>query len=347
MIDGKSILITGGTGSFGQKFTAEIFAKYKPREIIVFSRDEFKQSEMAKRFPPGKFPIRYFIGDIRDKERLLRAFNQVDYVVHAAALKQVPALESNPFEAVKTNILGAQNIVEAALDRNVKKVVALSTDKAVNPVNLYGATKLAMEKIVIAANAYVRYRDISFAVVRYGNVVGSRGSVIPFFCDLIRDGARELPITDPRMTRFWITLDQGVALVLEALKTAGGGEILIPKIPSMKVVDLVGALPYRCTCKTVGIRPGEKLHESMVGEDEGRNTVDRGDHYAVLPQFSIHHKPSPQSRQGKPVPEGFFYSSDSNQQWLGVDELRGMIAEFTEALAFSNPVQPPASRLVA
>jgi UDP-N-acetylglucosamine 4,6-dehydratase len=348
MIDGKSILITGGTGSFGQKFTSEIFAKFKPREVVIFSRDEFKQSEMAKRFPPGKFPIRYFIGDIRDKERLLRAFTYIDYVVHAAALKQVPALESNPFEAVKTNILGAQNIVEAALDREVKKVVALSTDKAVNPINLYGATKLAMEKIMIAANAYVRFRDISFSVVRYGNVVGSRGSVIPFFCDLIRQGVRELPITDPRMTRFWITLDQGVSLVFEALKTAGGGEVLIPKIPSMKVVDLVGALPCPCTCKTVGIRPGEKLHESLVGEDEGRNTVDRGDHFAVLPQFSFHHKPSKFSKRGRPVPTGFCYSSDSNRQWLDVDQLRGMIADYTDDIPFRGAaVHAPVSQLVA
>jgi len=239
MIEGKSVLITGGTGSLGQKLTETLFAKAKPREVVIFSRDEFKQFEMAKRFSPSKYPIRYFIGDIRDKERLLRAFTNIDLVVHAAALKQVPALESNPFEAVKTNILGAQNIVEAALDRNVRKVVAVSTDKAVNPINLYGATKLSMEKIVIAANAYVRYRDISFSLVRYGNVVGSRGSVIPFFCELIRQGIRELPVTDARMTRFWITLEQGVSLVIKALEEAGGGEVLIPKIPSMKMVDLV------------------------------------------------------------------------------------------------------------
>jgi UDP-N-acetylglucosamine 4,6-dehydratase/5-epimerase len=332
VLDGKSILITGGTGSFGQKFTETLFAKAKPREVVIFSRDEFKQFEMAKKFPPAKYPIRYFIGDIRDKERLCRAFTNIEYVVHAAALKQVPALEANPFEAVKTNILGAQNIVEAALDRNVHKVVALSTDKAVNPINLYGATKLAMEKIIIAANAYVRYRDISFSAVRYGNVVGSRGSVIPFFCELIRQGMRELPITDERMTRFWITLEEGVALVLKALEEAGGGEIFIPKIPSMKITDVVAALPGNCTYKLVGIRPGEKVHESLVGEDEGRNTLDRGSYYMVPPQFPMHHKPCGSSETGRPVAEGFHYCSASNELWLTVAQLREMIAEFTAGL---------------
>jgi len=325
-------LITGGTGSLGQKLTETLFAKAKPREVVIFSRDEFKQFEMAKRFSPSKYPIRYFIGDIRDKERLLRAFTNIDLVVHAAALKQVPALESNPFEAVKTNILGAQNIVEAALDRNVRKVVAVSTDKAVNPINLYGATKLSMEKIVIAANAYVRYRDISFSLVRYGNVVGSRGSVIPFFCELIRQGIRELPVTDARMTRFWITLEQGVSLVIKALEEAGGGEVLIPKIPSMKMVDLVEALPGKCTYKLVGIRPGEKLHESLVGEDEGRNTLDRGDHYAVLPQFQMHHKPTGNVETGHPVKQDFSFDSNTNDQWLTVEQLRPLIEEFTIGL---------------
>ena len=344
MINGKSILITGGTGSFGQKFTATLFAKAKPREVVIFSRDEFKQSEMAKEFPPSEFPIRYFIGDIRDKERLLRAFTNIDYVVHAAALKQVPALESNPFEAVKTNILGAQNIVEAAMDRDVKKVIALSTDKAVNPINLYGATKLAMEKIIIAANAYVRYRDITFSVVRYGNVVGSRGSVIPFFCDLIRKGIRDLPVTDERMTRFWLTLDEGVDLVLKAVEHAGGGEVLIPKIASMKVVDLVAALPGNCTHHVVGIRPGEKLHECLVGEDEGRMTFNRGDHYAVLPQFPMHHKPIDETENGSRVEEGFCFSSDANREWLSVQQLREMVAEFIptipETLSGPRAVSP-------
>lgn len=332
ILDGKGILITGGTGSFGQKFIQTIFERAKPREVVVFSRDEFKQSEMAKRFSPSDYPIRYFLGDIRDKQRLLRAFTNIDIVVHAAALKQVPALEANPFEAVKTNVLGAQNIVEAALDCNVHKVIALSTDKAVSPINLYGATKLAMEKIVIAANAYVRHRDICFSAVRYGNVVGSRGSVIPFFCDLIRNGVRELPVTDERMTRFWITLEGGVDLVMKAMQEAEGGEVFIPKIASMKVVDLVAALPGNCTTKVVGIRPGEKLHESLVGEDEGRSTLDRGDYYAILPQFSFQRKHAEKPETGTRVKEGFFYRSDTNDRWLTVAELQAMSAEFTAGL---------------
>lgn len=332
MLDGKAVLITGGTGSFGQKFIETIFARAEPREVVVFSRDEFKQSEMSKRFPTSKYPIRYFLGDIRDKERLQRAFTNIDYVVHAAALKQVPALEANPFEAVKTNVLGAQNIVEAALDCGVGKVIALSTDKAVSPINLYGATKLAMEKIVIAANAYVRHRDISFCAVRYGNVVGSRGSVIPLFCEFLRNGVRELPITDERMTRFWITLEQGVELVLLAMEQAEGGELFIPKIPSMKVIDLVAALPGKCTTKVVGIRPGEKLHESLIGEDEGRGARDRGSYYVVLPQFSFQRKHGDEPEPGTPLPDGFSYRSDTNNDWLTVPRLQEMIQEFTKGL---------------
>ncbi len=329
MLNGKGILITGGTGSFGQKFTETVFRDYHPREVVIFSRDEFKQSEMAKRFKPEELPIRYFLGDIRDKERLQRAFTNIDIVIHAAALKQVPALEANPFEAVKTNILGAQNIVEAALDRNVRKVIALSTDKAVSPINLYGATKLAMEKIMVAANAYVRHRDIAFIGVRYGNVVGSRGSVIPFFLELIRRGVRELPVTDARMTRFWITLEEGVALVLRAIAEGRGGEVFIPKIPSMKVVDLIEALPERCTTKVVGIRPGEKLHESLIGEDEARSAVDRGTHFVVFPQFGFQRKQGEAPEPGQPLPEGFTYRSDSNDRWLTVGLLRDMIAQYT------------------
>jgi UDP-N-acetylglucosamine 4,6-dehydratase/5-epimerase len=293
----------------------------------VFSRDEFKQFEMAKRFPPERFPIRYFLGDVRDKDRLLRAFVGVDYVVHAAALKQVPALEHNPFEAVRTNIVGAQNIVEAALERSIKKVVAISTDKAVNPINLYGATKLVMEKILIAANAYVRYRDISFSVVRYGNVVGSRGSVVPYFLDLVKSGATELPITDPRMTRFWITLEQGVALVAKAVSEAEGGEIFVPKIPSMKVVDLVDALPVKCTTRVVGIRPGEKLHETLVGEDEGRSTLDGGDHFVIMPQFEFQARKIDLLKKYPRVPAGFSYRSDTNDAWLSGPDLGKMIAQ--------------------
>jgi UDP-N-acetylglucosamine 4,6-dehydratase len=327
MFDNKAVLITGGTGSFGQKFTEFIFKNANPREIVIFSRDEFKQSEMAKRYPPARYPIRYFLGDVRDKDRLLRAFIGIDYVVHAAALKQVPALEYNPFEAVKTNIIGAQNIVESALERNVKKVVALSTDKAVSPINLYGATKLAMEKILVAANSYVRYRDICFSVVRYGNVMGSRGSVVPFYFDLIKSGVRELPVTDTRMTRFWITLEQGVNLVCRALSEAEGGEVFIPKIPSMRVVDLVAALPGPCTYQVVGIRPGEKLHESLIGEDEGRTAVDHGDCYVVLPQFEFQAKKTGHLTNAPRVPEGFAYRSNTNERWLTVAELRKMLED--------------------
>jgi UDP-N-acetylglucosamine 4,6-dehydratase/5-epimerase len=329
MLNNLSILITGGTGSFGQKFVEFLFTKASPREVIVFSRDEFKQSEMAKRFPASKYPIRYFLGDVRDKDRLMRAFTGVDYVVHAAALKQVPALEYNPFEAIKTNILGAENIVEAALDRSIKKVVAISTDKAVSPINLYGATKLAMEKIFIAANAYVRYRDIRFSVVRYGNVVGSRGSVIPYFCDLIRQGQRELPVTDDRMTRFWIRLEEGVDLVARALMEAEGGELYVPKIPSMRIVDLVKALPGNCTYRVVGIRPGEKLHETLVGEDEGRTAIDKGDHFVILPQFEFQTKKTGPISEVTMVPAGFTYRSDNNQKWLSTDDLKEIIGEWT------------------
>jgi len=326
VLEKRTVLITGGTGSFGQKFTEFLLTHARPHEVVVFSRDEFKQFEMAKRFPPDKYPIRYFLGDVRDKDRLLRAFNGIDIVVHAAALKQVPALEHNPFEAVRTNIIGAQNIVEAALERSVKRVVAVSTDKAVNPVNLYGATKLAMEKIFVAANSYVRYRDIAFSAVRYGNVVGSRGSVIPYFVELVKSGVRELPVTDPRMTRFWITLEEGVQLVYKAITETQGGEIFVPKIPSMKVLDLVRALPGNCTHRVIGIRPGEKVHEALIGEDEGRHAVDLGEYYLVLPQFEF------QTRRSLPkdapaLPEGFSYRSDTNNQWLTPDQLRKTIAD--------------------
>jgi UDP-N-acetylglucosamine 4,6-dehydratase len=325
MINGKSVLITGGTGSFGKRFTEILFRDFKPREVVIFSRDELKQFEMAKKFSPSQYPIRYFLGDIRDKDRLQRAFTNIDYVVHAAALKQVPALEANPFEAVKTNILGAQNIVEAALDRNVRKVIGISTDKAVSPINLYGVTKLAMEKLMIAANALVRYRDIEFSIVRYGNVIGSRGSVIPTFCDLIRRGVRELPVTDPRMTRFWITIDQGVELVLRAINEAAGGDVFIPKIPSMKITDLVRALPGRCTYKVIGIRPGEKLHESLFGEDEGRNAFDMGDYFVILPQFDFELKRKTCIADSARVPEGFSYCSDANDHWLTVEDLQAVL----------------------
>jgi UDP-N-acetylglucosamine 4,6-dehydratase/5-epimerase len=327
-LDGKAILVTGGTGSFGQRFIELAFRDAVPREVVVFSRDEFKQSEMAKRFPPESYPIRYFLGDIRDKERLMRAFIGVDCVVHAAALKQVPALEYNPFEAVKTNILGAQNVVEAALERSVKKVIAISTDKAVNPINLYGATKLAMEKIFVAANSMVRYRDIHFAVVRYGNVLGSRGSVIPLFLELLKAGCKEFPVTDRKMTRFWITLDQGVHLVDLALSDAEGGEIYVPKIPSMKILDLLEALSGGIPYKEVGIRPGEKIHETLVGEDEGRNAFDMGEHYIIAPQYPFQQKGEPSRQRGIKVEQPFCYRSDLNERWLSVSELREFLNQF-------------------
>ncbi len=323
MLDNKTVLITGGTGSFGRKFTEYVLKNYSPKKIIVFSRDEFKQFQMAEKFPDSKYPTRYFLGDVRDKERLLRAFEDVDYVIHAAALKQVPALEYNPFEAVKTNILGTQNVVEAALDRGVKKVIALSTDKAVNPVNLYGATKMAMEKIMVAANSYAGFKDIHFACVRYGNVVGSRGSVIPFFLKLSKEGVEKLPITDERMTRFWITLEEGVKLVINALENAKGGEIFVPKIPSMKIIDLVKAIQPKSGYEIVGIRPGEKIHETLINEDEGRNTYDEEDYYLIDARNK--YMGSNDNDYKKHVPPGFVYRSDTNSSWLKVEELEEMI----------------------
>lgn len=325
MFTGKSIFLTGGTGSFGNKFVEMVLRDGNPREIIVFSRDELKQSEMSKRFPPARFPIRFFLGDIRDRDRLMRAFVNVDYVVHAAALKQVPALEANPIEAVRTNIIGAENIIDAALERGVKRIVALSTDKAVNPLNLYGASKLVMEKLFVAANAYVRYRDVAFSCVRYGNVVGSRGSVVPFFKELIEQGETEMPITDTRMTRFWISLEHAVRLVLYALLNGQGGETFIPKIPSMKITDMIAAFPGNLTTRVVGIRPGEKLHESLMNADESRNAVDGGDHYVVLPQFPEHDKTGELYANARRLPEGFQYSSDTNDEWLDVEHLRELL----------------------
>ncbi len=322
MFNDKAILVTGGTGSFGRKFTETVLRDYRPQKLIIFSRDEFKQSEMAKTFPPDKYPIRYFLGDIRDRDRLYRAFAGVDYVVHAAALKQVPALEYNPFEAVKTNVIGAENIVDAAIDRGVKKVIVLSTDKAVNPVNLYGATKLTMEKIFQAAASYSGTSMTKFTIVRYGNVVGSRGSVIPLFMELLKQGQRTLPVTDERMTRFWITLEQGVALAIMAAGAGEGGEIFIPKIPSMKMMDLVSAICPECEVSKIGIRPGEKLHETLISEDEARTTVDLGEHYVVMPSFRSGHRLLSEHPK---VPEGFIYRSDLNDRWLTVAELEAML----------------------
>jgi len=323
MLNDKVILITGGTGSFGKKCTEIILKRYKPKKIIIFSRDEFKQFEMAQIFSEKKYPcMRYFIGDVRDSERLLRAFHGVDYVIHAAALKHVPATEYNPFEAVKTNILGAENIINAAINCGVRKVIALSTDKAANPVNLYGATKLCSDKLFIAGNSYVGKDNSIFSVVRYGNVVGSRGSVIPFFLKQRETGA--LSITDPRMTRFLITLEQGVNFVLFCLEQMVGGELFVPKIPSMRIMDLAKAIAPECRTEIVGIRPGEKLHEIMVPKDDARRTVEFNNYYIIQPDF-LFFVDRFKNNGGKPVPADFEYNSQTNTRWLTIDELKGMI----------------------
>jgi UDP-N-acetylglucosamine 4,6-dehydratase len=326
----KSVLITGGTGTFGRAFVKRLLEQYEPREVVVFSRDEFKQFEMAQVFSPNEHPIRYFLGDIRDRERLMRAFNGIDIVVHAAALKQVPALEANPMEAIKTNIIGAQNIIEAALDRNVKRIIGVSTDKAVSPSNLYGATKLAMERLLVAANTYTRYRDISFSVVRYGNVEGSRGSVIPYWSDLIQKGEKTLPITDDRMTRFLIDLEHGVDLVLRAVEEAGPGEIFIPKLPSLRMIDLMKAFPGSPTARVVGIRPGEKLHEVLISEDEGRDTYDLGTHFVIAPGFPSRRADAGGVRPGEKMPEGFSYRSDNNDEWLSHDSMVAIVKNYID-----------------
>ncbi|RND00684.1 UDP-N-acetylglucosamine 4,6-dehydratase (inverting) [Lysinibacillus halotolerans] len=317
MLDDKTVLVTGGTGSFGKKFVRKALDS-NVKKIIIFSRDELKQYEMKQEFDDSR--LRFFIGDVRDKERLYRAFDGVDIVIHAAAMKHVDACEYNPFEAIKTNIHGAQNIVEAAIDRGVEKVIALSTDKACSPVNLYGATKLASDKLFVAANAYVGDKKTRFSVVRYGNVVGSRGSVVPFFKKIRHTGV--LPVTDERMTRFWITLDQGVQFVLDNLERMHGGEIFVPKIPSMKVVDLAKAIAPECEIKIIGIRPGEKLHEAMIMEDDARHTIEFEDYYVIQPEFPWWSKSN--TNNGKELPDGFAYTSDSNNEWLTVEELENL-----------------------
>ncbi len=326
MLNNKSVLITGGTGSFGKAFTRYVLEHYEPKKIIIYSRDEFKQFLMQNEFKEYASRLRFFIGDVRDKERLKRALEGVDYVVHAAALKQVPACEYNPAEAIKTNINGAQNVIDACLDTGVKKVVALSTDKAVNPVNLYGGTKLVSDKLFIAANAYAGAKDISFSIVRYGNVAGSRGSVIPFFQNMIQEGVTTLPITDYRMTRFWISLREGVELVIKALEEARGGETFISKIPSFKITDLAEAMLPGCETTEVGIREGEKLHEIMVTVEDSPNTYEYDKHFIIYPQmvWSESKKAKP---TGKPVPEGFSYSSGNNTWWLTVEEIRERLKE--------------------
>jgi UDP-N-acetylglucosamine 4,6-dehydratase len=323
MLDGKNILITGGTGSFGKKATEIILNKYRPKRLIIFSRDELKQFEMSQIYPISKYGcMRYFIGDVRDKERLYRAFQGVDYVIHAAALKQVPAAEYNPFEAIKTNILGAQNVMNVAIDQGVSKVIALSTDKAANPINLYGATKLCSDKLFIAGNAYVGRDQTIFSVVRYGNVVGSRGSVIPFFLRHKENGF--LPITDPRMTRFWITLEQGVEFVLSCLEYMCGGELFVPKIPSMNIMDLAKAIAPECETKIVGIRPGEKIHELMITRDDARKTLEFDTFYLIQPNFMFWDRRCSWN-SGSQVSDDFEYNSGTNPWRLTVDEMRELI----------------------
>jgi len=323
-LDDKVILVTGATGSFGRAFVRRVLSRYRPRKLIVYSRDELKQFEMARSFPESRYPcLRYFIGDVRDATRLHRALSGVDVVVHAAALKQVPACEYNPLEAIKTNILGAANIIDAAIDCRVARVIALSTDKAANPINLYGATKLCSDKLFTASNHYSGGARTSFSVVRYGNVVGSRGSVVPFFLQKAHEGV--VPITDPRMTRFWITLEQGVDFVLSSLARMAGGEVFVPKLPSMNILDLAKALIPDCRIEVVGIRPGEKLHEVMVPEDDARHTLEFSDHFEILPTTADWRSTMAASKGGLPCPDGFIYSSDRNHDWLSVAQLLEMV----------------------
>ncbi len=324
MFDDKSILITGGTGSFGQRYVDTLLRRYKPKRLVILSRDELKQYEMQQKFND---PImRYFLGDVRDEDRLKQAMRGIDYVIHAAALKHVPAAEYNPMECIKTNIHGAQNVIEAALENNVEKVIALSTDKAAIPINLYGATKLASDKLFVAANNIAGSRKTRFSVVRYGNVVGSRGSVVPFFKKLISEGATSLPITDTRMTRFWITLQQGVDFVLKNFQRMHGGEIFVPKIPSIHITDLAESLKPGVDINIIGIRPGEKLHETMCPADDSHLTLEFDDHYVIQPSIQMSHmkpySPNNIGEKGTPVDQGFEYNSGANHHFLKVDELR-------------------------
>lgn len=325
VFNGKTVLITGGTGSFGKKFIEILLKKYAPKKVIVYSRDELKQFEMQQKF--NQPSMRYFIGDVRDESRLLHAMEGVDYVVHAAALKQVPAAEYNPMECIKTNVGGAQNVINAALYAKVKKVIALSTDKAANPVNLYGATKLCSDKLFTAANNFVGAKETRFSVVRYGNVVGSRGSVVPFFRRLAAEGAKELPVTDPRMTRFWLRLEDGVDFVIKSFARMQGGEIFIPKIPSMRITDLAEAVAPGMPTKVIGIRPGEKLHEVMCPSDLYYDTLEFDDHFVIMPSTqggAVDYAKNAIGEIGRSVPDGFDYNSGNNPHFLTVDELREM-----------------------
>ncbi len=321
-LNGKTILVTGGTGSFGKFFIKSVLERFSPKRLIVFSRDELKQFEMQQEFTDPS--LRFFIGDVRDKDRLYRAFDGVDYIIHAAALKQVPAAEYNPFEFIKTNVMGAQNIIDVAIDLGVKKVVALSTDKACNPANLYGATKLCSDKLFISGNSYSGESGARFSVVRYGNVAGSRGSVIPFFMKMKETGI--LPITDERMTRFWITLEESVNLVLLAMEKMSGGEIFVPKIPSSTVLDIAKAVSPESKVEVVGIRPGEKLHESLISTEEGRMTFEYDDYYIIRPNFPWWTL-NDRCKGGREVDKDFVYSSDTNSNWLSVEDLREMITK--------------------
>jgi len=323
-LDGKSVLVTGATGSFGQMFCRLVLERYSPRRLIVFSRDELKQFDMQQTLSPKEHGcLRYFIGDVRDNDRLEMAMRGVDVVVHAAAIKQIPAAEYNPFECIRTNVMGAENVVRAAIRNNVSRVIALSTDKAANPINLYGASKLASDKIFVAANNMAGDSGLKLSVVRYGNVVGSRGSVIPLFEKMIANGETSLPITDDRMTRFWITLRQGAEFVLSSLKLMRGGEIYVPKLPSMRLVDLARSMAPDLPQTIVGIRPGEKLHEVLITADESRHALRVGDVYVVLPEQVSWAKGN--EWQGTPLPDGFEYNSANNDQWLDTDELTGML----------------------
>lgn len=335
----ETVLITGGTGSLGKRLTQLILKHSEARKIVIYSRDEFKQFEMEQSFSPEeRLRLRFFLGDVRDRDRLMRAFDGTGYVIHAAALKQVPAAEYNPFEFVKTNVNGAENVIAAAVERDVKGVVALSTDKAANPINLYGATKLCSDKLFVAGNSYSGAHKSRFSVVRYGNVVGSRGSVIPFF--LTQRQKALLPITDERMTRFWITLDQGALLVLNALDSMQGGEIFVPKIPSMHVADLARVIAPECKTEIVGIRPGEKLHEIMISEDDARQTLSMESVYVIKPNLDFwkNTKPNPMYRDAETCPEGFAYTSGNNTEWVNDDQLSEMIAglDLPEAKAWAK-----------
>ena len=327
-LNDRAVLVTGGTGSFGKHFVKLVIERYRPRRLVIFSRDEMKQFEMQQLFPVDRYPfMRYFIGDVRDRDRLDLAMRDVDFVIHAAALKQVPTAEYNPFECIRTNVFGAENVVYAALRRNVRKVIALSTDKAANPVNLYGASKLASDKIFVAANNLAGADGTRFAVVRYGNVVGSRGSVVPFFRKLAEEGAATLPITDQRMTRFWITLTQGVNFVLSSMEMTRGGEIFVPKIPSTTVVDMASLIGPNIAQRVVGVRPGEKLHETMIPADDARWTVEIDDRYVILASFAEGAREAYLNRGAKPVPENFSYASDSNAERLDGRGLQQMLSD--------------------